>query len=150
MRYACSDAYCPLCYENVRGRCNHRGHRGYRSPPSPMLADVRAFMKRPSKPGAGVPLEHARVDDPVAQRCPLLWEHMSAEQYDDGTARVTSTLFLFLEGCRWKCMFKDRQEGKIAFYTAHSLAELLDTIESHLRTDSVDWKHDRKPAGRGR
>jgi hypothetical protein len=59
-------------------------------------------------------------------------------------------LFIFCEGCRWKCMFKDRGEGLIAFYTAHTQAELFESIELHLASGSVDWKKDRKPAGRGR
>lgn len=107
-------------------------------------------MKRPVKSSTGASVPLPRGDDPIATSYPLLYAHLADETWDDGTSRVTSTLFLFMEGYRWKCMFKDRNESQIAFYTAHTLDELFCTIEGHLAHDAVDWKRDRKPAGRGR
>jgi|HubBroStandDraft_1064217.scaffolds.fasta_scaffold193075_2 hypothetical protein len=107
-------------------------------------------MKKPAKGPAAVPLAHARGDDAFMAQYPLLSERMYVEAWEDGSARPTDTLFLFTESGRWKCMLKDRHAGMIAFYTAHSIQELFETIEGHLRADAVDWKVDRKPAGRGR
>lgn len=113
-----------------------------------MFADVRGFMKKPAKSGAGVPLEHAKVDDPMAKTHPQLWEHLSAETWDDGSPRITTTLFVFMEGFRWKCMLKDRYANCVAFHTAHTLSELLEGLEERLGNGTIDWRADRKPSGR--
>ena len=147
MQCGVEGSWCPLCYSNRRGRSNYRGHWGYRRPPLPIVADVRGFMQRPKKTDVGSPVRYPVKDDMFMSPFPLLTARLNDEEWDDGVARKTDTLFLFMEAGRWKCMLKDRDAGKIAFYTAHTMAELFECIEAHLRSDAVDWKVDRKPAG---
>jgi hypothetical protein len=111
---------------------------------------VREFMKKPTgKDGVSlvaVPL----ADEGFEGQYPALLTFMEQSSWEDGSERETGTMFIFAQGGRWKMMLKDRAYGRIAFYAAETFEELLKVVESSLDEDRVDWKADRKPAGRGR
>lgn len=107
-------------------------------------------MKKPDRPSGTPPPRASTGEDEIQRRFPNVYAHLADETWDDGTARVTSTLFVFMEGYRWKCMFKDRAAGLVAFLTADQLLDLFELAERHLVSGTLDWKHDRKPTGRGR
>jgi hypothetical protein len=79
---------------------------------------------------------------------PLLWEHLSAESYDDGSSRQTSTLFIFIADGAFKIMLKDRQEGLVWFKTASSPEVAFASYEADLASNGGDWRRDR-PTGKG-
>lgn len=151
MRCVCDASWCGLCYENAKGRANHSGHRGYRRPrPFVLYADVGAWMKKPDRLAPGAVPRAVGRDEAFAKKYPRLWEHLSEEVWDDGSVRATSTLFLFVDGGKWKCMLKDRSLGLVVFFTADDMVGVLSAAEKALAADSVDWRPDRPAARRGR
>jgi hypothetical protein len=142
--------WCGECYATRTGRQNYPGHSGYRKPRGLPDAEVYKFMKKPvNEKGELVNL--APLYDPAfVDAHPTLTEFMTTGVWDDGSVRETGTMFLFVEGPMWKLMLKDRATGRISFWSAGSLEELFLCVESALAADTVPWKVDRKPAGRGR
>jgi hypothetical protein len=108
------------------------------------------FLRKPKPPGDGEMVLVEMVDPGFTHPYPALAEFLSAEAWDDGSPRETATMFLFTQRGRWKCMLKCRASQRISFWTASTLEELFMVMESALQDDTVDWKADRKPAGRGR
>jgi len=78
----------------------------------------------------------------LAARYPNLWEHLTALAYPDQTARVPSSVSVFLDaGCLKACL-KDKDNGLVAFVTADSLTGLLEALEAGLAEESLDWRVD--------
>lgn len=143
-------AWCGLCYANRRGRANYKGHWGYRPLRRITRFEMAQFLRdrgRVEDPSAGDP---EWVDLEMDSRYPCLREYLGVTQWADGTARKTSTLFVFADGTCLKGMVKDRDRNKVAFFTAETWEELLDRIERALLSGSADWRVDRQATGRGR
>lgn len=101
-------------------------------------------MRRPdvsSRPAADGP---ARSDDVLSRTHPGLFERLTDDRWDDGSAREPDTLFIFHDGARWKCMLKDRSAGLVAFVSSGCFQGLLDALESGLATSTLDWRADRQ------
>lgn len=108
------------------------------------------FLRKPKESGGDACVIAELIDPDFVHRHPALAEFLSSEVWDDGTERQTGTLFLFIVSGRWRCMLKDRALGLISFWSAQALDELWMLLETGLQEGTVDWKSDRKPAGRGR
>lgn len=85
---------------------------------------------------------------------PLLWEHLTAVVWEDGSPRETSTLLLFIERMEWKGMLKDRSEGRIGFKSGDTPEDVLHALEASLQSGGMDWRSDRfatgkRPRGKG-
>lgn len=107
-------------------------------------------MKKPVAAG-GSPAPATRLAvSAFAVSYPTLHEWMSTQTWEDGTARATTTLFLFVDQGVLKAMLKDRDAGQVAFASAEALDDLLGHLEERLKAGTVEWKVDRPPAGRGR
>lgn len=103
-----------------------------------------------SKNGSG----HRRVagavalNDPDAQReFPTLWDHLTQTRWEDGTARIPSTLMIFVADGMVKVMLRDRAEGLCLWVSAPNLASVWDAIELSLSDPSVEWRMDRQMEG---
>lgn len=79
---------------------------------------------------------------------PLLWEHLVHRTYEDGTARVTSSLTLFFEEGTWKACLSDRDNGLVAFVAGNEVLSLAFSLEAGLSAATLDWRPARKPSKR--
>lgn len=78
---------------------------------------------------------------------PVLVEYLSCEQWDDGTARQSSTLLLFIEEGCFKLCLNDRAASRKAWVSGRTAEEAFSTLESALAAGGVEWRQD-KPSGR--
>ncbi len=79
----------------------------------------------------------------LALRWPTLWEHITQQIWDDGTQRLTSTVTLSSDGSRVVACLRDRAMGAVGFHSAMSFAELLDSLEMLLASETMDMRADR-------
>ncbi len=77
-------------------------------------------------------------------RCPQLFEHLTATEFADGAMRATSTLTVFSEHGSFKGCLNNKEEGVVAFVTSSTLTGILDAFEEGLEMDALDW---RRPHG---
>ena len=138
---------CPYCNENIKGRCNHRGHRGYRAAkrkPRPL----EYIMRRVSaESGRGDDGSIGPSDDTLSSDHPLLHEHLVTANWEDGSERETSTLLLFVGQGAWKACLNNRSEGLTLWASGSSLAGAMEALERALDTSAPDWRRNRP--GRG-
>lgn len=134
---------CPHCYANAKGRSNYPGHAHYRQPRGDEA--VSRFKSKPategvphgSKPGLPPP------DSELAKECPTVWEYLATDRYEDGSARKTSTLSLFVGPGGLQASLNDRERGLVCFVTGTSVPAILFTLEDMLFSDKVDWRRAR-------
>lgn len=74
---------------------------------------------------------------------PTLYEYLFHEVFDDGTPRVTSSLSIFTEAGALKLALNDREQDLVAFLTIEDVQSGLETLESRLCADSLDWRPSR-------
>lgn len=85
-------------------------------------------------------------DERYEKKCPTLWAHLTAVQWDDGTARQTSSLLIFTgDGC-FKAMLRDREAGLCLWVAADGLEKLLLVMEAALNDPQQEWRIDRQTA----
>jgi hypothetical protein len=75
---------------------------------------------------------------------------MTADRFEDGSSRETSTLMFFHDGSYFKAMLKDRAEGTVAFVSAVDIEGCILIIEDGLERNTLDWRRDQKPGGKGK
>lgn len=100
-------------------------------------------MKRPSQPVQGEPQDRNIRIDPdslLVRRAPMLYAMMTDDKWDDGDARETSTLTLFVDAGMLKAVLNDRALSRTAFASSATLEGLLDALEEGLEADSLDWR----------
>jgi hypothetical protein len=74
---------------------------------------------------------------------PVLVCYLTDTTYEDGTARVVSTLSIFSEDGAWKCCLRDRDNARVCWAAGDSPEGALLQMESHLAEDRADWRRDR-------
>lgn len=131
---------CLLCYANVRGRSNYRGHRGYRD----CAPKRRYFMGKYAKKRQAVRKDHGdglgvRLC-PLVDRFPALWEYLTETADEEGKARQTATLLITLDGDRLKAWFNDRDNSRSAWVSGSTLTGVLESLEEGLKGDELDWR----------
>jgi hypothetical protein len=77
----------------------------------------------------------------------VLFEYLGSTSYDDGSARRTSTLLVFIEDSRVKGCLNDRQEERSLWVTEDTLEDLLVGLEMVLAAGTGDWRKS-KPSGK--
>lgn len=143
----CLDNLCGLCYANVRGRGNYRGHRGYREPRR-VLPPQGVFMVRRRDPAAnGSAGAGPDPFDAVGANHPTLISFLIDAKYDDGSPRQTGTLTISFDLGTFRGRLNDREAGEIAFVSSDGLAGLLEAAEVGLRDDRLDWRRDQWAKG---
>jgi len=104
-------------------------------------------MKKPL-PGDQFKRYEAPVSDALLMEdFPEFYEHLTATAYEDGGARVTSTLLIFVDNGVLKLCLNDRDNGRSAFFTATDLMSAIHAMESALRENTVDWRSKRQSGG---
>src|SRR5690348_5848143 len=104
-----------MCYANVRGRGNYRGHRGSRRVHLARRMPAMKYLSKPPASGNGEVTGGARVDGEWATRYPALLEFCTCHVWDDGSPRVPGTLTVFTDGGQWKLCLNDKDSGRTAF-----------------------------------
>lgn len=134
------EGWCGYCYENAKGRANHKSHRGYRPPkPLPAMGLEMAIRKRDIALGEGT--APAKLNLGVwGKTYPTLWEFLSLDKYDDGSPRRLPTITIFLGPDGLQACLNDRDQSLAAFVTSVSLEGLWQALEKGLKEDSLDWR----------
>jgi hypothetical protein len=85
------------------------------------------------------------VDDPDAvRRWPALWEYLTLTKWDDGKARLPSTLGLFLGDTGFVGSLNDRAMGRTLWRSADTLLGVLDALEEAIQEGNPDWRRNRQ------
>src|SRR6516162_8389599 len=121
-----STGWCPWCYSNVRGRGNHRGHRGYvrrrrRFTWETVMTLLRRSTSRGPEPSPCTPMETC----PLSTRCPAVIEFLCSTRWPDGSARLVGTLTCFSDGGPMKACLNDHDGGLVCFVSASSFSGVL-------------------------
>lgn len=132
---------CLRCYENVKGRANHRGHYGYRPRPAlPILKQwEEAEMKRPKSTGpdgvAGVPARGQMLS-----RLDQLFSYLTEDKWEDGAQRQRASILIIADGPLFKCWLNDRATDRTAWSSGETLEAAMEQMEEFLLTDSTPWR----------
>jgi hypothetical protein len=110
----------------------------------------RDLVKRPFSGKAGELPPLPPVDEEFSRLFPNLWAMMSETQWDDGSPRVPSTMYWYMEDGAWVLVFNDKDMRLVSFRRGDTFNDVLLALECALREDRVDWRRDKKDAGRGR
>lgn len=131
---------CGLCYENVRGRRNHKGHRRYVAPRPKRVETWEMFCKRVSAPAGGRAAAAVPCDPESVQRYPALFEFLTMTAWEDGTKRKTGKLSISVVDARWVTCIVDNEHNRMGFLSGDTFDDLLATLERKLSTDMVEWR----------
>lgn len=84
----------------------------------------------------------------VLAKMPVLWEFLTVEAWEDGEARRTGTVLIFIEEGSVKLCLNDRDQDQVAFVTGSSLEEAFEAADAGLDGDSLDWRQSRRAGGK--
>lgn len=104
---------------------------------------VESLMRRPDRPSDAMPVGTSANADGLRHGYPLLADHLTATQYEDGGPREVSTLLVFSQDGLWKCCLRDRQEGRCLWAAAPKWSDLFDVLEAALGDPMAVWRDDR-------
>lgn len=107
------------------------------------------YVEKPQATQGGAVPSAKSIDPEMSAKFPALWEYVTEDAWEDGTARETATLLIFYEeGCLKACL-NDRSGQRSAFWSNRSLAGLLACVEADLQAGAVEWRTKRSgPKGR--
>lgn len=106
------------------------------------------MMKKPSAERRVVGVSPMLVkDERYEKKCPTLWAHLTALQWDDGTSRQTSSILIFAGDGMLKGMLRDREAGLCLWVAADGLEKLLLVLEASLNDPQAEWRVDRQAEG---
>lgn len=141
------EGWCGECYANKKKRGNYKGHRGYVAPrPLPVFYGSLVMYAKRVNGSAGSSGGGSFADAASESRWPALVDYLLREKWEDGKERIPSNLLLFIQDGRWKGCVTDKANGRVAFFTAATLQELLETVEAGLSGEAADWRK-QKPYG---
>lgn len=108
------------------------------------MAVLRRRMKGDPEPGGVLRLTR---NCPLGSRLPALWEFLTLTTWDDGTARETGAITLFLQDGLLKACLNDKDGHVVAFVSAEGLEALLEAMNRGLSEDVLDWRRARENGG---
>jgi len=135
----CADS-CVKCLSNLNHGTNYPGHRGFDDKYPVITYEDYIAMMKPELTGSGHAAPAEFSDHEFKREYPRLYNYFSDTKWDDGTARKTTTLLLFLEAGMVKLCLNDRATNRQAFISARTLTEALTLADEGLSQDSVDWR----------
>jgi len=74
------------------------------------------------------------------ERHPAIWEYLTLEAHEDGTARQRGMLMAFVEDGVVKVCMQDRDNEQSLWVSAQSLPSALEVLEGHLQGGTGDWR----------
>jgi hypothetical protein len=142
--------YCPQCEEGRKGRASYAGHIGGGSTTKGRRRSMSEFIGRKVRKAVPAPGDpSARVGE-LSGLCPAIGEWLTCTEGADGKPRQTATVLVFTEGGLWKCCFRDRDGGEVAFLSGQTPLDLLTSLEAGLVANSLDWRPERSGQRPGR
>jgi hypothetical protein len=137
-------SFCGLCYENLRGRSRHPGHR-YCPPPKPTpYIDWSTIMKRPSQVPGSKKGEWKCPDPSFLKDYPTLAAGLCDVWWDDGKPRVPYTLTLRMDEGGVHCCLNDKEASMGLYTTGGTIEDVFELVEACLRTGSASWRRWKK------
>jgi len=108
-----------------------------------------SYLQRRTVGGSGPGGEWPACDSTISTKLPALAEFLAADKWGDGADRVPGTILIFVDAGTLKACINDKDQDAVAFLTARTMQELLESIEAGLRSGKLDWRAQRAPGGRG-
>lgn len=133
-------SWCPYCYENRRGRANHRGHVQYQSPreaPSPYLEFILKRRQQASSKKNSPPV---CCDTAFVKSYPALSEHLTDLWWEGGASREPGSLTIRMSSTEVFLSLSEPDDKASAYTTAESLTEALQLMEDALRDGTIKFK----------
>lgn len=132
--------WCGLCYANIKGRSNFKGHRGYRPPLARKFEGIEMALRKRDRASYETEGGEEVAPDALAKKLPSLWEFLTVAKYEDGSKRVLGTLIVFCDAGMVKGFVNDRDAGLSACVTSTGLLALLEAVNDGLEGDTLDWR----------
>jgi hypothetical protein len=134
------NGWCGLCYENRRGRANHKHHWGYRPMRLDTSGGLEAVLKKRDAGPAGVGWKGELSPGKWGTLYPSIWEMLTTAAWPDGSPRTLSTLTIFVEDGQIKLCLNDRDQGLTGWASAGNVEEALKAMEAALKEDRMEWR----------
>lgn len=109
-----------------------------------------SFLRRVSSEAADLKQDPRTSDPTFVKEYPALAEYLMATSYDDGTARQTATLLLFVDGDGVKACLNDRETGYSLWSTTNTLTDALTALDDLLQGDNPPWRKNRETPAQNR
>ena len=88
-----------------------------------------------------------KVVDPAWQAAyPILFDHLTQTEWEDGSERQTSTIGIYPDGGTIRVMLRDRSLGVCCWVAVPAPSLLWETLEAALRDPTHEWRADRAVA----
>lgn len=134
------DIYCLLCYANVRGRENNRGHRGFRSPRMPPDLFREFHMKRIAAVGAHGKGKWDCIDKAFLKSYPHLAQFLCDGWWDDGKARDLGSISVRFSGSSVLLSITDHEVGATMNTTGQTLEECLELANTAIEAGTCSFR----------
>lgn len=108
---------------------------------------ISRFVKREPQRSENPADEGPMEDMAFSEAYPALYEYLTLDVWDDGSARQTATLLTFCEGSVWKGCLNDRAQERSLWASAVTYDGLLSELDTRLVNGSAEW---RKPGQFGK
>lgn len=86
----------------------------------------------------------APPDVSMRKESPALFEYLTSTVFEDGSARQTSTLLVFVDGSDFKACLNDRENDRSLWATGDTLEGCLGTLEALLCDAKAPWRKNRE------
>lgn len=97
-------------------------------------------MRRPVVPDSASRAGGDVSDEKFAKKFPLVLEHLTHAEWEDGGARETSTLTIFVEEGLVKIGLNDRDAQRTLYRSADTLEGAIAAVEKALAGPGADWR----------
>lgn len=105
---------------------------------------VCEMLRKPEGSAAGDRPGITLVDVKFKKDYPTLWDYLTQQQWDDGSARETAGLTMFVQDGLFKALLKDNDAGQCLWVAAHGFFDVLAALEKQASAPVADWRVDRK------
>ena len=97
-------------------------------------------VKRPTDSSGHGSSSEALVDAKFCKDFPLLLTYLTDGRWEDGSARILSTISLSVEDGRWKLCLNDKDLRRSLYFTGDTLQDVFRSVEKALGGSSADWR----------
>jgi len=131
---------CLLCYENLRRRANHIGHRYYTAQPKAKYLDWSTMFKRVKISGSE-PIEGFECSDKkFLADYPTLAQGMCDPWGSDAKPRALWTISVKMDGATVQLTISDKSIKASAYTNAPTLSQALKLANAAAESDSLTWR----------
>jgi hypothetical protein len=135
-----SGSFCGWCYENFRGRANHKGHRSYSGKPKAKYIDWSTMFKKVVLPGS-VPTEgFVCSDDKFLKDFPTLAQGMCDPWGSDEKPRALWSLSIKMDGASVQVTISDKSLRASSYTNAPTLHQALRLANSAAEANTLTWR----------